>query len=79
MTPEPLLAPFTDKGKEVSNLFLSVCSGTENQNRKSTPGPTWIGPVTGSNSTGYTVSGHLRVYARRAATSAWLTRLYAWL
>src|SRR5882724_12186184 len=32
MTPEPLLAPFTEKGKEVSSSILSgIDTGTENQ------------------------------------------------
>jgi len=57
---EPLLTPFTIKGKEVSFLFLSVCSGTENWNRKSNLGPTGSSPATGANGTSCTASGCLR-------------------
>jgi len=56
MTPEPLLAPFTDKVKEVSFFFLGICSGTETRNRRSNPGPMGSSPATGANGTGHTVS-----------------------
>ena len=78
MMPEPLLVPFTDKGKEVSPVFLGVCSRTENWNRKSSPGPMGISPVNSANGTGCTASGCLRVYARRAATTVQLKKSSAW-
>src|SRR5882724_5577215 len=46
MTPEPLLAPFTNKGKEVSAwVHLSFDNGTEIRNRWTSPGPMGIGPA----------------------------------
>ena len=78
MTPEPLLVPFMDKGKEVSFLFLGICSGTENQNRRSNLGPMGSGPATSANGTSHTASGCLRAYARRAVINAQLKRSYAW-
>ena len=77
MMPEPLLSPFMDKGKEVSLFFLSICSGTENWNRRSNLGPMGSGPVIGANGTGHTVFGRLRAYIRRAAINAQLKRSYA--
>src|SRR5882724_4968707 len=77
MIPEPLLVPFTDKGKEVSTLFLGICSGTENWNRRSNLGPMGNSPATGANGTSHTASGHLKAYARRAVINAQLKKLVA--
>ena len=38
MTPEPLLAPFTEKGKEVSSGYSRVDTRTENQKQVEQPG-----------------------------------------
>src|SRR5882724_8327262 len=38
MTPEPLLAPFTEKGKEVSYGYSRVDTGTENRKQVEQPG-----------------------------------------
>jgi len=56
-----------------------IDTGTENWNRWTNPGPMGIGPATGAFGTSCIVSGHPKVYARRAATIAWLKRSRAWL
>ena len=69
MTPEPLLAPFTNKGKEVSAwVHLSFDNGTEIRNRWTSPGPMGISPAIGADGIGCTVSGRLRVCARKVVT-----------
>ena len=78
MMPEPLLAPFTDKGQEVSTGVNSgVDTGTENQNRWTNPGPMEIGPATGASGISSTVSGHLRAYTRKVVTIARVKRSHA--
>ena len=79
MTPEPLLAPFTEKGKEVSSRILSgIDTGTENRNRWSNLGPMGSGPATSAIGTGPTASGHWKVFARSPATNVRHRRLCAW-
>ena len=73
MTPEPLLAPFTDKGKEVSLGFcLELIPELKTNNRWNNSGPTGTGFVTGAAGIGHTACGHLKVSAKRAVTIAWL-------
>src|SRR5882724_1329897 len=57
MMPEPLLAPFTDKGKEVSaGVHLSFDNGAEIRNRWTSPGPMGIVPVISADGIGCTAS-----------------------
>src|SRR5882724_2032077 len=73
MMPELLLAPFTDKGKEVSaGVHLSFDKGTEIRNRWTSPGPMGISPAIGADGIGCTVSGRLRVCARKVVTIVWV-------
>ena len=78
MTPEPLLVPFTDKGKEVSVSFSVYVLELKTANRWNIPGPMEIGPATSAIGTGCIASGHLRAYARRAATNVQLRKFPAW-
>src|SRR5882724_1091306 len=78
MTPEPLLAPFTEKGKEVSSSILSrVDTGTENRKQVEQPGTNGEGPVTGAFGTGLTASGDRKVFARNPVTNVRHRRLSA--
>ena len=80
MRPEPLLAPFTDRGKEVSTgIVPGFDTGTNTENRWTIQGPTGIGPATSASGIGCIASGRLGVCTRRAATSARLRRAPAQL
>jgi len=61
LIPEPLLAPFTDKGKQVSFIVSSgLILETENQKRWS-PGPMGTGCVISASNTPHTASGLQKV------------------
>jgi len=79
MTPELLLAPFTDKGKEVSTgCFLELILELKTETGRAAWdkwGPD-VWPVPAAPF--LTVSGHWRVSDRRAVISAQPWRLYAW-
>jgi len=68
MTLEPLLAPFTNKGKEVSLGFcLELILELKTENRWNNSGPTGTGLVTGATGIGHTACGCLKVFAKKVA------------
>ena len=69
--PERLLAPCTNKGKEVSLESSGSKTGTEDQDREKNPGQMGTGSVTGANGMLSTVCGHPKVGNRSRVTTVW--------
>ena len=69
MTPERLLAPFADKGKQVSSSCLGVDTGTENQNREHRLEPMGTGFVTSVRDMCSTACGCQKGTGRSPATT----------
>ena len=69
MTPERLLAPFTDKRKEVSSEASGSETGTEDQDRERNLGQRGTGLATGANGTCNTVCGHPKVDDKSPVTT----------
>jgi len=73
-----LLAPFTNKGKEVSLGFcLELILELKTENRWNNLGPTGTGFVTGAAGIGHVACGHWKGSVKRAATIAQLKSWFA--
>ena len=69
MTPKRLLAPFTNKRKEVSSESSGSETRTEDQDRERNLGQMGTGSATGANGTCSTVCGHLKVDDKSPVTT----------
>jgi len=77
--PEKLMAPFTDKGKQVSFKFSGDETGTEICNRRNSLGPMGTGYATSVSGTHSTACGHPKAFGRKAVTTVQARRWSAQL